>query len=191
MGLDPPCLILGIADPPKSYSPARDLKTPPDQLTRAFMIWASTYYEPYPNIESVTPSSTVDRKKLSDVPGTPRYLSSLDAMTPAQIAETTFPDVVLRLGPGLVCWEIYATNVRRAFFDTRGVLQGVPAYILWGALSPWNCAWSAKCLTEMANEPVVEGEQRRELHIERIEDIHHMVGLFVWPFDVCLMILVH
>lgn len=93
--------------------------------------------------------------------------------------DTTFTRIVDRFGPGLVSWEIYARNLRHALFDTRGVLKNVPVHFLWGAMSPWNCAWTAKCLTDMLKEPTKDGETRREIHIERIDDMNHFVSLMI------------
>ncbi|KAI0700598.1 hypothetical protein BC835DRAFT_396880 [Cytidiella melzeri] len=173
---DPPSLFLGLQDPPKTYTPARDLKTPPDQLTTAFLVWASTWFKSYPDLDSVTLSSIVDQERLTDDPNDPRYLSSYEAMTQQQKDETLFPGIAARLGPAFVSWKIYVENLRRAIFDTKGTLKGVPLYHLWGAMSPWNCPWSARRLQDMLDEPVVAGEQRREVHIERLEGIHHFVS---------------
>lgn len=176
--LDPPSIIVGVADPPGTYSPARDLITPPEQLTEHFVIWASTWFEPFPSLDAVNLTSVAAQKKLTNDPSDPRYLSSHERMSQEERDATLFPDVGIRLGPGLVSWEICAKNVRGSILDTKGVLKGVKLHHLWGAHSPWNCAWSAKIVEGLLKEPPVEGEVRREVNIERLEGIHHFVSVY-------------
>ncbi len=176
--LDPPSIIVGVADPPGTYSPGRDLITPPEQLTEHFVIWASTWFEPFSSLDAVNLTSVAAQKKLTNDPSDPRYLSSHERMSQEERDATLFPDVGIRLGPGLVSWEICAKNVRGSILDTKGVLKGVKLHHLWGAHSPWNCAWSAKVVEGLLKEPPVEGEVRREVNIERLEGIHHFVSVY-------------
>ena len=94
-----------------------------------------------------------------------------------------FPDIGKRLGPGLVSWEIYEKNLKGSVVDTKGVLKDVRLNYLWGANSPWNCAWGAKVFDELVKRPSVEGAQRREVTIERLEGIHHFVSFFSTYFE--------
>ncbi|KAI0092161.1 hypothetical protein BDY19DRAFT_990897 [Irpex rosettiformis] len=169
---DPPSVVIGVADPPGTYSPATDLKTPPDQLTEAFIIWASTWFEPFSSLDAVNSTSIVTQKKLTD-PSDPRHLSSFERMSQEEKDATLFPDIAIRLGPGLVSWEICDKNVRGTVLDTKGVLKNVRLNYFWGANSPWNCAWAAKVVEGLMQEPPVEGQQRREVVIEMLEDMHH------------------
>ncbi|KAI0340787.1 alpha/beta-hydrolase [Trametopsis cervina] len=170
---DPPCLVLGIADPPKTYTPARDLKITPDQLKDRFMLWASTFFEPFADLNAVTAASVATHKEISDVPEhSPTYVR----MSPEEVDDTTFGGVASRIGAAVVGWEISWRNTYNSLFDTKGTLPGIPIYVLWGAMSPWNVPWSARFISDVAEKPAPPGEQRRELHIERLEGLAHFAN---------------
>jgi hypothetical protein len=170
-------MVLGISAPPNPILPLQDLNLPSQEAHRLYLKWASTYWQPFSDFRSITASDIHERKPMPDLSSDPKYESSVNRRSPKEVEEFTFHPVMDRLGPGLVDWQVLGRHTRRALFDTKGACKNIKVVVLWPDMSPWPCVYSAKILSEMQEEPHVEGEQRREMSIIRVEDANHFVRM--------------
>jgi hypothetical protein len=154
----------------------RDNSIAPEDVYEESMAWITSYFAPFPDLASVTPQSVMERKRLSEVsPNAPNLVTRI---TQAELAELTCPEVYERVGVGLVEWQVYAENIRRALLDTRGAWKNVKFIAAWGSMSVWSTAWGARGLLDLLEMPADEDAQRRQIEIVRVEDANHFVCAF-------------
>ncbi|KAI0092162.1 hypothetical protein BDY19DRAFT_990898 [Irpex rosettiformis] len=169
---DLPSMCYGIPEPAKLYHPFRDTSLSHEETFEQMLFFVFTYFEPFEDLASVTPSSIEARKTLAEVSPEAKItkttfsLGELEGLTNRQVSD--------RIGLGLVEWVVYAENVRRALLDTKGIWKNVKVVLGWGSMSFWSTAWGAKSVAELLEMPVPEGIQRRDVQIVRLDGANHM-----------------
>ncbi|KAI0092166.1 Alpha/Beta hydrolase protein [Irpex rosettiformis] len=173
-----PNIAFGIADPPKTTYPLKNLTMSTEEAHDAFLTWISTYWQPFPDLKSINTTSIQQRKPMTEISSDPRYKSIRERRSPEEIEGIVHAPVKYRIGPALVNWQVFMANTRRALLDTKGTWKDVKVLIAWGEMGPWTVALAAKELTETLQEPAVEGQQRREVKFLCLKDASHFL-----PYD--------
>lgn len=141
------------------------------------MTWASSYWTPFPELSAITTSAFGVHKNMTDVSDDPKYTPAISRMTAEELQDVAYPQVADRIGnPRHISLDTYKPLCQRALFDTQGAWERVSAVLLWGDMSCSFCPWAAKALSEMLGNPVVNGEQRRNIHIARLPHANHFVS---------------
>lgn len=100
-------------------------------------------------------------------------------MTREEIETTAYPSIISRNPTPYTRTAIlgvYRPNAHRAMFDTKGAWPKVKVLLLWADMSILYCPWGAKVLSDALAEPAVEGMQRRDVEIMRLEEANHFVS---------------
>lgn len=181
--------MIGAPRPsPEPYSPIEDLDVPPSETADLFALWISAYYQPFRDVQAITPLAMVHRKDLVELDSgsgsgsaKTRYTSTVSRMSPEEVRTVTCPSVLERNPtprPTPVVLEVYDHNFRRAILDTRGAWPNVDVRLLWTDMSAFYFPWAVKVITQALEKPAAGDEKRRNVRVVKLESANHFVGRF-------------
>lgn len=150
-------------------------------MANRFIVCTASYFAPFSDLEAVTATALEQHTNLSETSSGPdsKYSCTLSRMTKEQVAEITYPGVVARSPTPVTrttLLDVYAPNMQRGLFDTRGTWPNVRVLVLWTDMGLTYCPWGARVLSDMLKEPAGEGEQRRDVNIVQLKDANHFVS---------------
>lgn len=141
------------------------------------MTWVSSYWTQFPDLSAVNESSLSTHKNMADISDDPKYAPSTSRMSEEEVDTVAYPGVAARIGtPRHINIDTYKPLCHRALFDTKGAWKSVDAILLWADMSNIFCPWTAKGISDMLEQPVEAGEQRRHVRIVRMPQANHLVG---------------
>ncbi|KAI0700597.1 hypothetical protein BC835DRAFT_397203 [Cytidiella melzeri] len=183
---DCPSMCYGIPEPTKTFHPFRDPTLTNEQKEARMYNFIVTYYDPFEDLASVTPTSIEQRKTLASVSPTSR--PTVTEFSPQEAAEVSSPEVARHIGHDLLEWQVYAENVRRALLDTQGAWKNVKVVVAWADMSVWSVAWGAKCLQEILDSPADEEVQRRDVRVSCMKGANHFAMFDCPEQTVCFLV---
>lgn len=167
--------MYGIPEPSGAYHPLKDVTLAPDQAHTAFLDFVCSYYEDYPNLESVTADSVRNRRTMPELCSDTKWAATTHS--PEELEKYTDPVAGARLGPAFVDWGVYAENVWRALLSTQGHWKNVNLVAFWGSKSMWPTPWGASQMVERLKASPRDREVRREVRFVRKNNANHFVRI--------------
>ncbi|KAI0341809.1 alpha/beta-hydrolase [Trametopsis cervina] len=171
---DPPSPIIGSQLPPGVITPMDDPTIPDTDRTAAFISWVSSFCNPLPTAEAVTPETLQTRYDMHELSADPRFSPTASRISPSELASISSPELAARVLLVLLFRpEVFDKNLRHSIFDTKGLWKDVKIVGLSSDMSPSIFAWAFKVISDMLEMTPGEGEVRRKCDMVKLTGKNH------------------
>jgi len=165
--LEPPCVALGIKDPPKGYGPLHDGTIPPAERGAAFVKWVSSYFTHGdlstrdPDILNYRNPSSSREPSVSNM--SPEEFNSMVDFAPGERSDSFLSSSF---------YDDFAQQTQKALFDptTRALWPNLDVWHVHGDAPSWNPIYAA---WEIERQAKAFGEQTVKFSV--IKGANHFV----------------